>query len=131
MMAVELRASVFDGLPIDGAMVTAVVVEPLKKLHLRLFYFPAGNDVDQSGKEFDLQFIKVIDFKIGALELSAKVVSHHACQDSMYLDSVKNRSPGYSAKFDNNALNHFQIVLDRGRVDVIAETVHCVVVWQA
>lgn len=130
-MTLEPPDSIFESLPIDGAMVTAVVIEPLKKLCLRLFYFPDVNEVDQTGKEYDLQFSKIVDFKVDALELSAKVVSHRVCRESGYLDSVKNRQPVYSAKFDNSALNHFQLVLDRGQVNIIAETVHCVLVWQA
>ena len=111
----------FDHLKIDGSFISDLTATPSKRVRLSLFHGPRTETDEQVSLEFDLQFNRVRYF---ILNIEAKpwmeIVSHRILKESDYLRTClasEEREDG-----PNNMLQHFQIIRDEGKIDVIAES---------
>lgn len=121
----------FANLPVDGALLTSVEIEPLKRICVRLFTIGEPPTYKDGGKEYDVRFIKVVDFKLDmSFDGAKKIVSHQAFGDSDYLAAVKSKPTRYSGKFNYERLRHFQLICVNGKLDVISESFSCELIWE-
>ena len=70
---------------------------------------------------YDVQFNKILNFKIDIRSVPGFVNSHRAFRQSSYLDTARKMSQVFSHKIHKEKLIHFQIILDTSRIDVLAE----------
>lgn len=114
----------FDDLPIDQAGLTAVQVIPLKEVSITLFMLYGHPGRPSGGTEYNLQFHKIIDYKLQMTSFSCEICivqSHATLKDSEFLRLCRARPKKLSREVNIENLYHFQIVLDKGQLDVIAE----------
>ncbi len=119
----------FEEIQIDGAGITGLDVVPLKRIYLTLFTFAETLDDRSGGREFNIQFNKIVDFSLDMKESWCRVISHGAFSGSELLSVFKARPVNFARRVDRDKLRHFQLILDHGQLDVIAESFSCMLVW--
>ena len=103
------------------ASVERISIDPLKRIAMTFV----------TGKQFDLQFNKVLDFKIDIpLLRGCHVTDRSAFRESEFLTSLLDRGQSFSQKVDLNKLRHFRLTFDSGRLDVLAEDFSFMMVWE-
>lgn len=120
----------FEEIQIDGAGLTGLDVVPLKKIYLTIFTFAETLDDKSAGREFNIQFNKIVDFSLDMEESWCRVISHSAFSESELLSAFKARPVKFPQRVDRDKLHHFQLILDHGQIDVIAESFSCMLVWE-
>ncbi len=120
----------FHSLPIDGSKILQIRIVPLKRLYLSFLTFPASSSDNEGGREYDLLFSKIIDFKFDVADMSSKITSHVIFSQSSFLDNCKSSTKKYSAKFNKDKLRHYRLTFESGELNVIAEDYSCHLVWQ-
>lgn len=126
-------AAEFDELLIDQAGLTAVDIVTLRKVSVTLFTFPGHPDDPSGGKEYNVQFNKIIDYKLELTSFSSVmciVQAHTAFRDSEFLSACRSREKEFTRTVSWEKLYHFRIVLDKGQLDVIAEDFTCNLLWE-
>ena len=120
----------FEEIQIDGAGITGLDVVPLKRIYLTLFTFSETLDDRSDGREFNIQFNKIVDFSLDMRESWCKVISHSAFSESELLSTFRERPIKFARRVNEDKLHHFQLILDHGQLDVIAESFSSMLVWE-
>ncbi len=120
----------FSEINLDGALVQNLEIIPLKKISLRMMAFPTASNPTASGEIYDLQFNRVVDFDLETDGTSLRITGQKVFKDSEFLETVRTRPKKFAAKIYPERLQHFRIEFDDGRLDVIAESFSCVLLWE-
>lgn len=118
----------FEKSPIDQALVTRLVIEPLKQIVIRIF---SVNNASSGGREYELYFSKIAAFKIdGIVNRSQKILSHRVFDNSGYLTGIQSTLAKTAAKMNGKKLRHFLLVFEAGEINVVAERCSCILIWE-
>ena len=120
----------FSKINLDGALVQNLEIIPLKKICLNVLTFPTASKPTGYGKIYDLQFNRVIDFDLETDGISLRITGQKVFKESEFLETVRTRPTNYSIKIHPERWHHFRIEFDEGRLDVIAESFSCVLLWE-
>lgn len=120
----------FSEINLDGALVQNLEIIPLKKICLNVIAFPTASNPTASGEIYDLQFNRVVDFDLETDGTSLRIIGQKVFKVSEYSATVRARPNKTGAKIYPERLHHFRIEFDEGRLDVIAESFSCVLLWE-
>jgi len=112
----------FESAPVDGAGLTSLNIEPLRKIELRLFTFSRFATDRAGGKEYELHFVRVPAFRLTSFSLADRIVSHASVANSDLLEDFKRFRAKLSVKFDVDSLHHFRLTSVHGQLDILAES---------
>ena len=119
-------AEQFMALKLKGAYVRDLLIFPKKKLLVGVMIPPVnqGKSSPRITRSYDLQFNKIVDFDI---DVSAapwlEIVSHDVLTQSPLVNRFHERERKRSSSdIPQTLVQHFQIVFDEGKVDILAET---------
>lgn len=119
----------FESAPVDGACLTSLNIEPLRKIELRLFTLPKFANDGGGGKEYELHFVRVPAFRLTSFSLADRIVSHGGAANSDMLEDFKRFRSKANVKFDVDNLHHFRLTSVHGQLDILAESFALLLLW--
>lgn len=110
-----------DTLALRNATVSSVHIEPGRKILVRVFTFGEHDQDPKAGKEYELLLANVAGFRVTSLHLPSRIQGHSLAMDSPFIDEVKRIAARDAVRIDRLRLQHYQLIMDTGQLDVASE----------
>lgn len=125
----DLETDAFNRL--EGGILISLASEPLKKIQMRIFTFPANHSGSITGIEYELIFLRVIYFKFSNVTLSSKIQRIEKSLDGLDAIDVTRLLSQTNGVFPRDSMIAWDILFEYGKARIVSAELLINTVWEA